>query len=97
MREIESVASFDAEKIAVDAALVAIVPAHDFHAGIGSAHAQRRLAAVGTVSAGRAHVLHLPGTRLVAIRARSQRAHRANVDAHAALFAFEMVILDWAR
>ena len=40
----------------------------------------------------RAHVLHLPGTRFVAIRARGQRAHRTDVDTHAALFALEMIL-----
>src|SRR5271165_806902 len=93
MRKIESIAPLDAKKIAVDAALVAIVPTHNLHAGIGSADTQCRLAAVGAMSARRAHVLHLPWTRLVAIRARSQRPHRAYIDAHAALFALQMVIV----
>src|SRR5690242_19452190 len=37
------------------------------------------------------HVLHFPGTRLVAIGATDQRAHRADINAHAALFALEMI------
>src|SRR5271154_3322613 len=89
--EIESVAAFHAQEIAVDAALVAVVAAHNFHAGIGAAHAQSRLAAVSTVGAGSAHMLHLPWPRLVAIGTGSQRAYRADINAHAALFAFEMV------
>src|SRR5580693_5708760 len=93
MREIESVPPLDAEKVAVDAALVTIVSAHNLHAGIGAAHTQGRLAAVGAVRASRAHVLHLPGTRLVAIRARGQCTHRAYIDAHAAFFAIEMIAL----
>ena len=36
--EVERVASFDAEEIAVDPALIAVVTAHDFHAGIGAAN-----------------------------------------------------------
>src|SRR2546422_336931 len=52
VREVERVAAFDAEKIAIDAALVAIVSAHNFHAAIATAHAERGLAAVGTVGAG---------------------------------------------
>src|SRR6266478_9457953 len=42
----------------------------------------------------RAHggdILHLPGARLVAIRAAGKSANRANIDAHAALFAVEVV------
>ena len=89
--EIESVAALDAEEIAVDAALVAIVSAHNLHAGLGAAHAQSGLASVGAVGAGRADVVHLPGTRLIAISSRSQRAHRTDVDAHAALFALQMI------
>src|SRR5580658_7329769 len=93
MREVESVTSLDAKEIAVDAALVAIVSANNFRASIGSAHPQCRLAAVGAVGASRADVLHLPWARFVAIRARSQRTHRAYVDAHAAFFALKMIVL----
>src|ERR1019366_4706629 len=90
--EVESIAALDAEEIAVDAALVAIVAAHDFHAGIGAAHAESGLAAVAAMSADGADVLHFPRTRLVAIRSRSQRPDRTDVDAHAALFAFEVIL-----
>src|SRR5271169_1370770 len=38
-------------------------------------------------------MFHLPGTRLVAIRSGSQRADRADVDAHPALFALQMIFL----
>ncbi len=55
------------------------------------AHAQRGLAAVGAVRADGGNVLHFPGARLVAIRAAGERAYGANVDAHAALFALEVV------
>src|SRR5271169_5090447 len=41
--------------------------------------------------ADRAHVVHLPRARLVAIRAGGQRTHGADVDAHATLFAFQMI------
>src|SRR5882762_3257262 len=43
----------------------------------------------------RAHggdILHFPGARLVAIRAAGESADRANIDAHAALFAVEVVL-----
>src|SRR5438034_8121697 len=93
MREIECVAALDAKEIAVDTALVAIISAHDLHTGIGTTDAQSSFASITAMGASRANVLHLPGTRFVAIRARGQRAHGADVDAHAALFALEMIFL----
>ena len=39
--------------------------------------------------AGRADVVHFPRARLVAILVAGERPHRADVNAHAALFAFE--------
>ena len=93
MREIECVAALDAKEIAVDTALIAIVSAHDLHPGIGTADAQSSFASITAVGANCADVLHLPRTRFVAIRTRSQRAHRADVDAHTALFALEMIFL----
>src|ERR1035437_8342952 len=93
MREVESVAALDAEEIVIDPALVAIVAADDFHAGVATADAQCGLASVPAVGADRAHMVHFPRTRLVAVSPGSKRAHRANVDAHAALLAVEMVFL----
>ena len=52
-----------------------------------AAHAQRDLAAIPAVGANRGNVVRLPRPRLIAITPAGQRAHRANVDAHAALFA----------
>ena len=37
------------------------------------------------------HVLHFPRTRLIAIRAAGQSAHGADVNAHATLFAIEVI------
>ena len=88
---IKSVAALDAEEIAVNAALVAIIATDDVHAGIRAAHAQRGLAAIAAMRADGANVLHLPRARFVAISAGGQRADRADVDAHAALFAVKMV------
>src|SRR5581483_4566599 len=81
------------EEVAVDAALVAIVPADDLQSAFVAADAERGLAAIGAMHARRADVLHLPGARLVAISARGERADRADIDAHAALFAFQVVAL----
>src|SRR4029077_18862285 len=76
-----------AEKILVNAGEVTIIRAHDFVI----AHAEGDLAAVGAVRASCGDVLHFPRPRFVAIRAAGKRADRANVDAHAALFALEVV------
>src|SRR5260221_540142 len=89
--EIEGIASLDAEEVSVGAALVAVVAADDLHAGIRPAHAQRGLAAIATVGADGAYMFHLPRARLVAIRAGGECAHGTDVDAHAALFALQMV------
>src|SRR5260221_2773 len=85
--EIEAEAALDAEKIAVDAAHVAIVGAQN----LMIADAESGLAAVRTVGAHGRNVFHFPGAGLVAISAAGERAHRADVNAHAALFAFEMI------
>ncbi len=89
--EVESEAALGAKEIAVDAALVAIVGANDLGAVVGLAHAERDFAAVGAVGANGGNVVHLPGAGFVAIAAAGERAHRADVDAHAALLAVELV------
>src|SRR5258708_9683888 len=91
IRKIEGVTAFDAEKVAVRAALVAIVAANDFHAGVGTANAQRGLATIATMSANGSDMRHLPRASLVAIRPGSECADGADVDAHAALFALQVV------
>ena len=90
--KVESVAALDAEEVAVDAALVAIVAANDLHAVIGAAHAEGGLASVAAVRADGGDVIHLPRAGLVAIGAGGERADGADVDAHAALFAVQMVL-----
>src|SRR5579875_3150056 len=93
IRKVEGVAALDAEEVAVDAALVAVIAANDFHARIVAAQAQRGLAAVAAVGADGGDVVHLPWPRLVPIGTGGERADRADVDAHAALFALEVVRL----
>ena len=87
MCEIERVAALDAKEIAIDSALITIVATHNLHPGVGTANTQSSFASVTAMGASCANVLHFPGTRFVAIRARGQRTHGADVDAHAALFA----------
>ena len=61
------------------------------------AHAERGLAAVAAMRADGGDVVHLPRAGLVAIGAGGQRADRADVDAHAALFAVQVIARCWAR
>src|SRR5579863_3222680 len=87
MDEIESVASLDAQKFAVDSRMIAIVAADD----LVVADTQRGLAAIGTMRTNSSDVMHFPGPRLIAIHAACQRAHRADVDAHAAFIALQVI------
>ena len=87
--EIEGVAALDAEELAVDAGVVAVVAADD----LVVARAESRLAAIAAVRADGADVGHLPGPRLVAVDAAGQRADRTDVDAGAALVALQVVAL----
>ena len=91
--EIECIASLDAQEIAVDAAFIAVIAADDLHASITSAHAQGGFTTVATMCADGAHMLHLPWPGLIAVCARSQSADRTDVNAHAALFALQMIFL----
>src|ERR1700686_5270174 len=93
LRKVESIAPFDAKEIAIDSTFVAIVSAHNLRARLTLANAQSRLAAIAAVGADRAHMIHLPRPRLVAIRSRGERADWADIDAHAALFAVEVIVL----
>jgi hypothetical protein len=85
--EIEAEAALYAEEVLIDAGKVAVVGANDFVI----ADAECGLAAVRAVRANGRDVLHLPGARFVTIAAAGERADGANVDAHAAFFAIEMV------
>src|SRR5580693_3919773 len=87
--EIECVAALDAQKLAVDAAAIAIIAANN----LSVTHAERGLASIRAVRADSADVLHLPRTRLVAITTTGQRADGANVDAGAAFIAFQMIVM----
>src|SRR5579859_1717847 len=90
--EIKGISALDAEKVAVDTALVAVIATNNLHATVAAANAESSLAAVSAMCADRAHVVHLPRAGLIAICAGGERANRANIDAHAALFAFEVIL-----
>jgi hypothetical protein len=89
--EVEAEAALGAEEVAVDAGFVAVVGADDLGAVVGLANAEGDLAAVAAMGADGGDVVHLPGAGLVAIGVAGERADRAGVDAHAALFAVEMI------
>src|SRR4051812_43518855 len=91
IHEIKGVASFNAQEVAVDSALIPVIATHDLHACLGGAYSQSGLTAIAAVGARSGNVLHLPGTGFIAVSAGGQRAHRADIDAHAALFALQMV------
>src|SRR5437868_8227504 len=91
MREVERVAALDAEKLAVNSRVVAIVAADDLIVS----NAQRGLAPVRTVRANSADVLHFPRPGLIAVHPTGQRPHRTNVDAHAALVALQVIENVW--
>ena len=86
--EIKPKPSLHAQEISVDPAQVAVVRAQNFVV----AHAERRLAAIRTVRADRRNVLHLPRPRLVAIGSAGQRSDRADINAHSALFALQVIL-----
>ena len=86
MREIKSEASFRAQEFAVDAGMIPVVSAKNFIV----THAKRRLAAVRTVRARIRNIFHFPRPRLITVSAARERAHWANINAHAALFASQL-------
>ncbi len=85
--EIVAEATLGAQEFAVEAGMVPIIGAQDFVV----AHAERGLAAVRAMGARLRDVGHLPGARLITIRAAGERADRADVDAHTAFFACQLV------
>jgi len=85
--EIKSEAALHTQEFLVNAGKVTIVGAHDFVI----AHAESGLAAVGTMRADGGDIFHLPRPSFVAIGAAGERAYRADIDAHAAFFAIEMI------
>ena len=89
--EVERVAALDAQEVAVDAALVAVVAAENLRPAVDAAHPQGGLASVTAVGADSGNVIHFPGAGFVTVTARGQGADRAGVDAHAAFFAIQMI------
>ena len=91
LHKVEPKPSLRAKEVAIDSALVAVIGTYDFRSVIRLPHAQRYLASIAAMRANGGDVIHLPGTGLVAIAAAGQCAHRAYIDAHAALLAIELV------
>src|ERR1700693_4564988 len=93
VREIEGIASLHAKEITINPTLVAIISAYNLRARLAGPHSQSGFAPIAAVSADCAHVIHLPGPGLITISSRGERAHGTDVDAHAALFAVQMIFL----
>src|SRR5262249_46459479 len=89
LNEIESVTSFDAQELAVNPAVVAIISSDD----LPVANTQSGSAAVSAVRANRADVLHFPGPRLITINSTRKSAHRTNIDTRAAFVAFQIFVV----
>ena len=87
-REIKTKAALHAQKIFVNSTQVAVIRTQN----LVIAHAQRRLAAVRAMRANRGNIRHLPRPRFVTIRPARQRAHRTNINAHPAFFAFQVIL-----
>ena len=91
--KVKTVAPLDAEKAAVEAASVPVVAAQNLRSAGHAAHPERGLAAIAAVGADGRDVVHLPGPRLVAVSAGGKRADGADVDAHTAFLALQMILL----
>src|SRR5580704_4106765 len=85
--KIEGVTALDAQEVAVDAALVAVVAANNLGAAVDAAHAQSGFASVTAVGADGGDVVHFPGAGFVTVSAGGEGADGAGVNAHTALFA----------
>src|ERR1041384_6065999 len=72
--------------------MIAIVAPDDLFV----ANAQRRLAAIAAMRADGSNVVHFPRPRLVSVRSARQCADRADVDAHSALVALQMIEMIWS-
>src|ERR1017187_7340665 len=90
-REIKSKSTLRAKEFAIDAAQVSIIRAQNFIVP----DAQRHFASVRAVRAHGRRVSHFPRSRFIAIRPARQRANGANINAHSAFFAFQMIFAIW--
>src|SRR6266568_7861722 len=91
--KIKGITALDAKEVPVDSALVTIIAADDLHPALGPPYTQSGLATIGAVRARRPYMLHFPRACPVAIRSGCQCTHRTNIDAHAALFALQVIFL----
>src|SRR5437879_1277879 len=91
--KIKSETTLCAEEIAVDPAFVAIVGTDDLGSVVRLPHAEGYFASVAAVGADGGDMVHLPWPRLVTIAPARESAHRAYIDAHAALFAVKTFFL----
>src|ERR1035441_6008000 len=93
VHKIERITALDAEKAPVDAALVTICPSDDGHSAVNRSGTEGGCASVSAMCADRRGVLHLPWARLISVWAGGECADRADVNAHPAFLALEMLVL----
>ena len=91
--KIECVTAFDAEKVPVDPAFVTICPTHDGHSAFNRAGTECGSTSVSAMCADRRGVLHLPWARLISVWAGSECTDRADINAHSAFLALQMLVL----
>src|SRR5208337_843338 len=85
--EVPSETALDTKELAIESGMVAVVGSDDLIVANGKG----RLAAVATVIADRPRIGHLPGPGVIAIGPAGERTHRAYINAHPALFAFQLL------
>src|SRR5581483_11502784 len=93
IHEIERITALDAEKVPVDAAFATICPSNDGHFAVNRSGTECGCASVSAMRADRRGVFHLPGACLITIWAGGECTNRADVDAHPAFLALQMLIL----
>src|ERR1017187_1254169 len=93
LHKIECVAALDTEKVPIDPTFVTICPAHDGHSAFNRAGAECGCTAVSAMRANRRGVLHLPWARLISVWAGGECTDRADINAHSAFLALQMLVL----
>src|ERR1035438_9953559 len=93
LHKIECVTALDAEKVPVDPSFITICPTHDGHSAANRSGTEGGCASVSAMCADRRGVLHLPWARLISVWAGSKCTDRADINAHSAFLALQMLVL----
>ena len=92
IHKIERITALDAEEVPVDPAFVTICPPDDGHSAFNRAGTECGCTSVSAMCADRRCMLHLPGACLITIWAGSECADRADINAHPAFLALQMLV-----